>query len=679
MPCSSANESNQSALAQVNSSSATEDTEIAQQPTIIQTSRLRPKDDTVALESVSMNSDDLPIACVGPVKPLSSAFFVEICCGTANLANAVIQEGMDALGVDHRGNKARPKAPVMMADLTTAEGQQLVMDLLKSTRGELVWVHIAPPCGTASRARERPIPAKLIRQGAPTPQPLRSAEWPEGLPTLRGINLERVKAANAIYHFCAELVQWCVDNDVAYSVENPRSSHFWNYPELVQVWRDEDSFWDGEFPQCAHGGNRPANRRWRSNRRDISSLSAVCRGGHPHLPFSVKKDGKSWQFDSAAEAAYPPPLCQKVARLARSHALQIGFSDPPQPTFESCPDTGPTGKRARMKAALGGFARGDKLPQIIPEFKEVIMIAASKLPPSTKVGDKINLNNAQGKVLRVETEGEGGQHFAVGIYFSPEEFAQRAHSLQHPVDMDSVVCQMTKENAFWLLTTPAVEVAKFRLAQVSKLRDWLSKNGNADDANRRQKMAPAQAVIAERKRIAALKWLCEQVQYPDPEATDLLCDGAAVLGYVEPSGIFPKKVAPPSITVKQLSDSCKWTGPSIAAKVRPSGDDELDKAVWDETVSEVERGWLRGPADSPTEGFKSIAEVRLALGRDFAPSRRFGLRQGRKIRVIDDFSESMVNATVGVSEKLDLHTLDESVAAIKMATDAVGPAGTRGD
>ena len=43
------------------------------------------------------------------------------------------------------------------------------------------------------------------------------------------------------------------------------------------------------------------------------------------------------------------------------------------------------------------------------------------------------------------------------------------------------------------------------------------------------------------------------------------------------------------------------------------------------------------------------------------PSKRFGVRQGGKIRAVDDFSEFLVNASVTATEKLQLFGLDEVV------------------
>lgn len=63
-------------------------------------------------------------------------------------------------------------------------------------------------------------------------------------------------------------------------------------------------------------------------------------------------------------------------------------------------------------------------------------------------------------------------------------------------------------------------------------------------------------------------------------------------------------------------------------------------------------GWLRGPL--------SLCEV-----PGEAPiSRRFGLRQKHKIRLIDDFSESSVSSTVAVHELPVLQTVDVACAAI---------------
>ena len=82
----------------------------------------------------------------------------------------------------------------------------------------------------------------------------------------------------------------------------------------------------------------------------------------------------------------------------------------------------------------------------------------------------------------------------------------------------------------------------------------------------------------------------------------------------------------------------------------------LDDAVWSLSREEVQLGWLEGPF---TE-----AELLRKLG-DFVPSRRFGLQQQNKVRLIDHFSESGVNSTFGCSSRPYLGGVDEIVSVVK--------------
>ena len=55
------------------------------------------------------------------------------------------------------------------------------------------------------------------------------------------------------------------------------------------------------------------------------------------------------------------------------------------------------------------------------------------------------------------------------------------------------------------------------------------------------------------------------------------------------------------------------------------------------------------------------------------PSKRFGVKQGGKVRAVDDFSEFLVNASVTSSEKLALYGIDEVVntARFFMGMDSI--------
>ena len=79
---------------------------------------------------------------------------------------------MDALGIDHIIDKRRVKGPVSKVDLTKKDGQETIMGWISAGRVDAVM--LAPPCGTASRAREIPIPKRHRLRKGMQPAPLRS-------------------------------------------------------------------------------------------------------------------------------------------------------------------------------------------------------------------------------------------------------------------------------------------------------------------------------------------------------------------------------------------------------------------------------------------------------------------------------------------------------------------------
>ena len=159
-------------------------------------------------------------------------------------------------------------------------------------------VHIAPPCGTASRARERQL--------SPThhgPKPLRSSKFPEGLPWLGPAGRARVDAANCIYNSCASFCEWLTEQGIAWSVENPGRSYMWETPSFVSL-RSISNFVD--FDSCMHGGLRAKHTSFLCGSEELLSLALRCDGQHDHLEWGLLPDGT---FSTATEAEYPDLLC----------------------------------------------------------------------------------------------------------------------------------------------------------------------------------------------------------------------------------------------------------------------------------------------------------------------------------------------------------------------------------
>ncbi len=73
----------------------------------------------------------------------------------------------------------------------------------------LLWVHLAPVCGTASRARD-------IRHFANDPKPLRSDDMPEGLDGLSVRDQQRIRLANTLFAFSCKIFLMAASLGVLY-------------------------------------------------------------------------------------------------------------------------------------------------------------------------------------------------------------------------------------------------------------------------------------------------------------------------------------------------------------------------------------------------------------------------------------------------------------------------------
>ena len=117
---------------------------------------------------------------------LQDLLVVEICAGSARLTKTVRSKGMRGLAIDKTKNRSCG-TEIMVLDLTLEQDLRILLQLLKSESKRIALVFISLPCGTASKARERPIKASLLF-GQKQLEPLRTSGKPEsGDATFAGI------------------------------------------------------------------------------------------------------------------------------------------------------------------------------------------------------------------------------------------------------------------------------------------------------------------------------------------------------------------------------------------------------------------------------------------------------------------------------------------------------------
>ena len=212
---------------------------------------------------------------------------------------------------------------------------------------------------------------------------------------------------------------------------------------------------------------------------------------------------------------------------------------------------------------------------------------------------------------------------------------------------------------------PQSQVLSFR-ARNLKWYTNLALELKSDELALRRQMDPQVQAVLNGKRLLLFKQMCEDAMVGDPSLFQELTEGFRLTGQMKDSGQFPRRLKPASLTVQQLKDSSVWAKRMIHASCRKvATDPEIASAVFEETQQQLQDGWVVGPF---TE-----AEMDQKFDGCWIPSKRFGVKQGGKVRAVDDFSEFLVNASVTSSEKLALYGIDEVVntARFFMGMDSI--------
>ena len=433
----------------------------------------------------------------------------------------MIQSGFEVISVDHK--VGHPFAPIVSLDLTTDTGRQILSRLLQHPR--LFAIHMGLPCGTASRAREKPIPQELKEQGVPSPPQLRSAENPLGMPGLSELNQKKVDSANALYSLAIDILVEVIPRGVVVSIENPWNSWMWS--ALVELARRKsllacklyNQLDFVQFHACCHGSLRRKNTGWLSTKGVFAALQAQCKNDHPHASWGVNwRDGK-WTFDTASEAAYPVLLAQRAAACLAKEALHKGLSLRQQPRLHD-KATASTGQQSRKHFAL------------IPEYHHVKTLPATQAIPQ---GAKIIAPHRMGE-FREETKNKGEsvdnratENHRVGFFHTPEQFLSMAKTVAHPMDTADHIEPVTKEAINFNLKHQPDLVKIERRKNLLQAR-LMAKQLEAKEKELHSNLPGCLEKVLANKKLLLWKGLLEKYGYDDMGVCDLMFRGVPLVG-----------------------------------------------------------------------------------------------------------------------------------------------------
>ena len=524
--------------------------------------------------------------CQKPFSSLSlnEVLVLEIFAGSARLTAAVRDAGMQGIAVDY--DKTRSSGPhIAVYDLNDPSQFESLVEFIKLEKHRIVWVHFAPSCGTASRARERPLKS-WERKGYRVPKPLRSDQFPLGVPGLKGIDKHRTETANITYSQSAILAAMLHEWGITISTENPLRSIFSMIPDIVDLVSRIGGY-ETVFDHCCHGGLRDKSTMWWSNRDWFLSLAQRCDKSHNHAKWNPEViDGKT-VFPTHQEASYPILLCQRLAAIIKDHAFSMGAHDVTslQQQLEETSTSGhrfilgmlPRGKKFKpLVSEYGAYqkhvfkmnqsAQHDKVLQTLPKGCKILhrRLQRGVLRDNAIISDESNKATLKGPLDTTESKDDAwyngeisgihdspfnGIHYdmdgsydtfevlSIGIPRDPMDFVEKAVKAGHPrsmsVHLPTVVQDMLREN---FEHSPLVLMKK-RTAFFWK---WTkrAKELCADEIKYKSSLPSHLQSLHRRKKLLLWAEILESLEYPDRELIRHVAEGFQISG----SGIkcFPQ-------------------------------------------------------------------------------------------------------------------------------------------
>ncbi|CAE7221043.1 Pol [Symbiodinium sp. CCMP2592] len=279
------------------------------------------------------------------------------------------------------------------------------------------------------------------------------------------------------------------------------------------------------------------------------------------------------------------------------------------------------------------FFVASKFPALVSEHQQVLLVRGQfhwpvarmerlksdfQLPPHLDCALRVLPAGAQLlRITRTVKKGVGsgfsGEEWvsAWGVPRDPQEFVAAAIRAGHPCKWEAALPQVLQNAIQRNASSSSEQLARDRAIF---FKTWLSraKELESEEASFKASLAPHVSSILAPKRLLLFKELLSAYECPDPEVFDEITHGIRLTGQTPHTGIFPPAFKP---SARQADDLEQWA-PGARSRVleciKPQGD--VDAVVHEKTVEEREKG--------------------------------FGLRQGEKIRLVDDLSFSGVNELV---------------------------------
>ena len=468
------------------------------------------------------------------------------------------------------------------------------------------------------------------------PRPLRSLEYPLGLPTLDAAEKQQALLGNTLLDKSVEAALAVLAEGGDFSLENPERSLLWNMPS-IQFLKIMYPTFVVSFDQCCFGSVHLKPTTLLTSQALLQALSARCKGGHKHVPLKGKvwnKKDRKWVFRTKAAQVYPKPLFEAIAQKVSGVF------------FEDCPQ----------------FAQSFLLRSA--DRKRPLGMSEAWL--QHRQNRSVMLAQAAGYQLK-----RGAVKPLLDVECEPGDAIRWALSVPHPFSIPLKLQDDLLRSIDQVCKDPEA-LCRWRLRQLQHWHDRAVHLLPATDAlltqiqdrhlRRLLRGVPdgQAAQLGVTTHIELYKEMLQAAQCPDGSIVEDMLHGFRIVGKIRPSGRWPPyEKAQDVLSVSDALARAWEIRRKIVRRVAAVQRSDNLKVIWEATLEDVLEGSCLGPLGSERE------VSGLVQADDWIPTQRFEVVQKNKVRGCDSATTNMINKITEISEKLQLPSTDYNVAVIR--------------
>ena len=210
-----------------------------------------------------------------------------------------------------------------------------------------------------------------------------------------------------------------------------------------------------------------------------------------------------------------------------------------------------------------------------------------------------------------------------------------------PQDIQEAISFMANKSSeemleFWQTTVGVLaERAYVLMPQLVQMRNELKEE---ELATRARLHLPLLAELLEQEGMGGEDWLAQ------------FCEGFPMIGTVGEPGVYPAN----SHTPKPISREELFRTAKDRWKPGKKPDEAHRAKLWEEAMTQTEKGWLSGPHRYSKKGRLRVGQQKMSVN----PAYRFGVQQAEKLRAVDDLKRSRTNEATAVTTPINLPSWD---------------------